>query len=721
MGEDHKEQGEQSIHDYLRLIRLRWMLILTVFLCVMANATLYVALQQRYYTSTARIKVEGPRSTIAVFDINRVSEPSFVHGEVEMIRSPRVLHAVIERLNLRTRYAAPDGIAAAVFHPFATFKHRYFYPINEFLRLRKPSNREQISLESAYHRLQSGVEVERWGAANVVEIQVRDTQSARAAEIANTIAQVYKEESLAYRRERIAEATNTLGEQLKVQEDRMLAAQKEVERLRKELNIPAFFSTRPSDQTIQRLESDIAEVRAQIVSLETRIRELQKLTPEQRREVIATIIQDPNLKRLYDELTTAELRLAVLREGYGPDHPEVREATAQKAELDRQLGSRLEGVLRSYQVELAMAQSREKELLRHGDEVRQMMARIDDVAYIPFRNAQRAEESERMLYESIEKRIQAETVEMHAGRSPVELLDSATASSMPTKPKVARILMMAVVLGLGLGFSLVMFLDYSNTSIKKIDDVETYLGRPVLGVIPNQARLLTDGEDALEHAEVYRMLRTHLDFTRESAGTNSFCLQSAGAGEGKSLTLANLAYVCAQQGLRVLVVDCDLYRPTMHALFGGRREVGLADYLKGEKSLAETIQPTQIRGVHMISAGTNGYDHRHTPALTAQRMRKLSREVGQQYDIVFYDTPPVLAISDSAIVARAVGTSIFVLQHRRYPRKMERRALQVLEKAGVNLLGVVVNKVDLDNADFGEYQPYDYKYYHSAMQSAGNA
>jgi capsular exopolysaccharide synthesis family protein len=199
------------------------------------------------------------------------------------------------------------------------------------------------------------------------------------------------------------------------------------------------------------------------------------------------------------------------------------------------------------------------------------------------------------------------------------------------------------------------------------------------------------------------MLRANVEFAKADTLTKSLCVMSAGAGEGKSFSCGNLAFVYAQHGAKVLVVDGDLRRPSVHQYFGLPNNVGLADHLAGTKKIDDIIQPSNIPNISVITSGTGLKSA--LPMLTSERMAQLIREVSQRFDIVLYDTPPVLGVSDAAIIVREVGTGILVVQHRRYPRTMSMRARQIVENAGGKLLGVIVNNVNVG-------QDESYYYYH---------
>jgi capsular exopolysaccharide synthesis family protein len=268
---------------------------------------------------------------------------------------------------------------------------------------------------------------------------------------------------------------------------------------------------------------------------------------------------------------------------------------------------------------------------------------------------------------------------------------------------------MGAFVGLVLGVALAFFIEFLDTSIKKIDDVERYLGLPVLGVVGQQASLLNSGEVSAAHLEAYRMLRTNIEFAKPDGTTTALCVLSSGAGEGKSFTLANLAYVYAQHGARVLVVDSDLRRPGIHQYLQASNDCGLVQYLTATKTISEIIQTTSTPNLSVITAGSEFTAKEALPLLTSRRMAELIEQAGQKFDVVLYDTPPVLGVSDAAIIAREVGRAILVIQHRRYPRNMARRAVQVIQNAGGKLLGVVVNSVQVG-------QDETYYYYHDQRE-----
>jgi capsular exopolysaccharide synthesis family protein len=674
---------EARLHflDYWRVVKSRKAIVFVVFLIVILVAATVTFFQPKIYMAASRIKVEQERLTVEVFQQQGYAgyDPYFLQTQYEIIQSQKILYPVIERFELRKRWAYGG---------------------------------DPLPLEMVFRMLRRAMSVQRYRDTSLIEIRVFDQDPQLAADLSNCIADTFEKDRLEVRRQQTMKGLSKVQEELEKQEKKVKAAQDKVEKVRKELNVQLFGTVKLNDLTVQQLESQLTAARVEFVGRDTRLKELRKLTHDQLRNAVATVVGDPTLQQLLQQLSDAEVKLAVLKQDYGPDHPQVKGTVVQRDTLNTQVDTRLDGIMRGYEVEFRMYQERVTELQKQLDDLKKASVLMESEAFLPFRNAQRDEESETKLYETLKGRLQQVTIELQVPRSPVEKIDSGEPSLAPVKPDWALNLSLGGLVGLLLGIGLAFFIEFLDTSLKIMDDVERYLGLPVLGVIPQQATLLSSNSASQLHLEAYRMLRTNLDFSYQGTGTKSIAVLSSAAGEGKSFTVANLAFVYAQQGLRVLVVDTDLRRPTAHKYYGIERDNGLADYLGGVKTLDEVIhQSTNAANIWMIPAGEAQSAKAALPLLTSQRMNQLIQELAHRFDVVLYDTPPVLGISDAAIVAREVGSAILVVQHRRYPRALSQRARKMLEHAGGKLLGVVANNVNVGTDDSYYYYHEHYEHY----------
>jgi capsular exopolysaccharide synthesis family protein len=229
-------------------------------------------------------------------------------------------------------------------------------------------------------------------------------------------------------------------------------------------------------------------------------------------------------------------------------------------------------------------------------------------------------------------------------------------------------------------------------------------------VIPqNVGSLVDEGPDS-PHAEAYRVLRTNFLFSQKDPKLNTVTIVSAGAGEGKSTTIFNLATIFAQQGSRVLIVDSDLRRPSLHKLLRVSNSIGLTNYLLKQNSLEEVIQTSPLSSMDFMPSGK--LPSSSMGILSSSQMKELIRDLKRRYDYVFFDSPPIMGVSDASILASEVDCVLQVIQYRRYPQPMTIRAKQMIEKVGGNLMGIVLNNINLSSDEnYYYYSGYYYDYY----------
>jgi capsular exopolysaccharide synthesis family protein len=285
-----------------------------------------------------------------------------------------------------------------------------------------------------------------------------------------------------------------------------------------------------------------------------------------------------------------------------------------------------------------------------------------------------------------------------------------------------RSLLLGLIFGLMLGSAGAIVLDGANRSIRRRDEVERLLRVPGLGVIPRlspsagssnlrlpirvwngdrraarrggaRAGLVTADEVHSLGAEAFRTVRTNLLFSQSLQSLRSIVVTSPAPGEGKTTTAANLAVTFAQQGLRVLLVDCDLRRPGVHSLFGLQREPGLSDVLLARGNPRNAVQETHVPGLSVLAAG-RAPEVSATDLLSGEAIRSLIEELTPEFDLILLDTPPVLVTANAAILSTQADGVLLVLRAGRTEREEGRLALQQLTVVGANVMGAVLNDPD---------------------------
>ncbi|MDC0266577.1 polysaccharide biosynthesis tyrosine autokinase, partial [bacterium] len=395
---------------------------------------------------------------------------------------------------------------------------------------------------------------------------------------------------------------------------------------------------------------------------------------------------------------------------HGPDHPQMKASNSLLLTLNDQIKKEITGVLRGLQTQVNAARNQLTELTSAVESAKASDAE-KTAEYRPYFTAKRDLENLSKISDMIMIRILQETVDAALPTdSIVEIYDPAEPNPDPVRPKIFLNIALGVVVGLVVGVGLAFFIEYLDTSVKTIDDVEQALDAPVLGVIPqNVHSLLMEGPDS-PHAEAYRVLRTNILFSRKNEKANTLTVVSGGAGEGKSTTIFNLATVFAQNGSRILIVDSDLRRPSLHKHVGVSNALGLTDYLLATKSLEEVVQTTKHENLDFLPSGK--LPSSSMGILNSSKMKSFIEEARKRYDYVFFDSPPIMGVSDASILASEVDMAILVIQYRKYPQAMTVRAKQMVEKVGGNLLGVVLNNINISqDSYYYYYSGYYYDYY----------
>jgi len=199
-------------------------------------------------------------------------------------------------------------------------------------------------------------------------------------------------------------------------------------------------------------------------------------------------------------------------------------------------------------------------------------------------------------------------------------------------------------------------------------------------------------------------------FSQKDPKLNTITIVSGGAGEGKSTTTFNLATIFAQNNQRVLVVDSDLRRPSLHKILKVSNSIGLTNYLLKQNTLEEVIQTTSLPTFDFMPSGK--LPSSSMGVLSSVQMKELIQDVKRRYDWVFFDSPPIMGVSDASILASEVDMVLQVIQYRRYPQPMTIRAKQMIEKVGGNLLGIVLNNISMaSDESYYYYSGYYYDYY----------
>ncbi len=563
--------------------------------------------------------------------------------------------------------------------------------------------------------------------SNVVRIAVEDPDAQYAADLANALVDSYRDQN----RDKRVGGTKDASKWLAVQHDE----------LRKKLDASEQALIKfmeDNDIMNASLESQLEEVKqrssafnAQLAQEEaSAIRDfLNVATLKQVREnpalldTLPEIQSAPVVTSLKTRLVELHAQQMDLESRYQPEHPKLKLLREQVGAIEADIKAEADAVLTSVERQAEEREETIKGLRKALDAERMKEARLNKLA-LDYHALQRERDTNVHLFEMVTSRMKEADITSALPFNNIRPLDAALVPKAPFKPNPRTNILVGLALGLLLGISLILLLEYADNTIKNQDDVE-HLKLPFLGLLPIiDGPAENEGDDALKKrerdlhvlrtprsavAECARFIRTNLLFMSPDAPLKMLVVTSPGPQEGKTTTAISIAITMAQAGSRTLLVDTDLRRPRVHHSFGLAAEQGLTTVLVGDCTLSHAVQTTEVPGLDVLVCGPPPPN----PAeiLLSDRFKELVADLGKKYDRVIFDTSPIGPVTDPAILGGVVDGVVLVVKCGRTRKDATKQGLRSLNDAKARVLGAILNDVDVTSKRYsGVYYNYYRRY-----------
>ena len=709
-------QYEMNLRDYWLIVRRRRFIILASTVLV-ALFSLWIARQKvPFYEATAAVKFEQSTALSGLLvEVLSYNSADSIETQATLLKSYPILEEVARRLGRLPETARGEAV------------------------------QESKSYMAALDSIGGKIRTSRVPSTSILEVIATSTNSREARDLANTVVEAYRDYNRSVRNGRITEARKFIEAQLKEVEGRVRRAEEEVWAFREANRIisPGAESSVLLSLFTQ-LRSDIEKTRQQRTELEMTQGRLARNDAASVAERVFVDSANPALQRL--QATQVELLLE--RNNLAL---EVTDRHPRLQALDDRLREVRSEMRREVNAQVALLRSREEILNRQMGELLQKNREVPSIE-LGLQRLQRDAKVNDDLLTLLKTKHQEALIKESEGVEEVSIVRPATEPGSPVGGETFNTVVVGGLVGLMLGLVLAFVQETLDTSIGTIEDVETYLQVPVLGIVPHidaretvqrlverrpaladmepealqsHALLITHFDPKSPVAEAYRTLRTNIQFTRLEKQGKILVVTSPTLQEGKTTTIVNLALTMAQNGQRTLLIGANLRRPSIHRFFGIEREPGLSDVLVGNARWRDCIRTVAdilmgrfemedimaspgLDNLHILESGpipANPSELLSTPA-----MAQLLTEVREDYDVVLIDTPPVLPVTDSAIVAAQVDGVILVYQAGKVGRLVLKRAKAHLESARAKVWGVVLNDVQTEIAGYA-YTHYYTHYY----------
>ncbi len=715
---------ESTVGEYLRVLAKRkWVIIgcLAAIFSVVAIASLR---STKVYEAGGTIAINKPDNSLSFQNAATVSfdyfDPSELETEVRILQSDVLAMEVIRELNLdrRPEYAssAPPASLDLAPDPLQIDPGKATAMLGEF----RGNLRVSVSQNS-----------------RIIEVHYRSADPQLAANVVNKLMETYIEDNRKARFESTMQASDWLQKQLVDLQMKVETSQEKLVRYQREHEILGIDEKQNiTTSKLDELNKALTAAESERMDKEALYQLVQSGDPDAivssagMADVTGSMQNSSGLlESLRGKQADLKLQAADLNTQFGPSYPKLAQLNNQLKEIDAQIQGEMKKIVSKVRGEYMTALRRENMLHDALEKQKQEANKLNESA-IEYNLLKRDSETYRALYEGILEKLKQAGVSAGLKSNNFRIIDGARPPSYPIEPNIPRNLGFAALLGLATGVGMAFLLEGLDNTIRTTEQAQQVSALASLGMIPLGSKTAREGANAKrlviassreavelitqvrpqsQMAESYRALRTSLLLSSLGAPPKVIMVTSALPQEGKTTTSINTAVVLAQKGVRVLLIDADLRRPSIHKTLGLGPRTGLSNVLTGSTTLEQSITRTSILpNLFILPAGTPPPN----PAelLASANMRNMLEQLSQDYDHIVIDTPPTLSVTDAVVLSPRADAVVLVIRSGQTTKQALRRARDILAQVNAKVVGVLLNAVDLTSPDYYYYYEYQGKY-----------
>jgi len=697
------DDGETHLVDYLRTIyKHRWVAI-TAFTLIFVYMAIRTYTATPIYEGRAQLLVESVNPSIVNFK-EVVQQDNYNYDfyptQYAILKSRSLARRTIDALKMweSPEFGGGGGAAAA--------------------GADAPTSPEETAAQSAaIDSLLGGLTVAPIRNSRLIDVRYASADPKIAAAVPNALARQYIAQNLDYRFLSSKEASDWLNEQLATERKKLEASEQALQRYREKGDAVALEDSQNIVvQRLAALNAAYTQARTERIEKEALYNQLRSLQNDRGAlDTFPAILSNAFIQQLKSQVADLQRQKAQMSERLGEKHPEMIKLNSAIENAEAKLQGELGKVVQSVRNEFLSAQSQEKSL--SGElEAQKAGALALNRKGIEYGVLRRDADSNKQIYEALLQRAKETGISGELKASNIRVVDEAEVPRWPIRPNKSRGLLFGFLGGLVAGVGLAFFMDYIDNRLKNPDEVKHYLGVGFLGLVPSvRASDLKTGEQPLltskiphGFAEAIRRVRTALQFSTAEEECRMVLVTSSQPTEGKSLMAANLAISLSQAGQRVLLIDTDMRKARQHELMKVKQAPGLSDLLVGNAKANDAMRRTESKSLWVMPSG----QHPPNPAelLNSARFRNLLSSLGEHFDWVILDSPPVMAVTDASVIAHLTTGVVFVVGSEQVNRHVARNAVEQLRASKATILGAILNRVDVRRNPYYYANYYKHEY-----------
>ncbi len=726
---DDEQEMEINLRDYFFVILKRKNIVLTFLGIVFLLTVIVTFTMTPMYTSVSEVLLERNHGNTGLESQYLSYDPDFLETQSEIIKSMKVARRVVESLKLDTVYKSYfisekkhsdsflSSVWAGITHPLSALSTS-----NSEATAAGGKNgknmlgaKEQLSDEDIIAlAVQKGLDVKAVKNTKIVNITYSDKHPAMAKLITEAVVKAYQDELLDMKLSNSKYALQWMTVKADDERKKLESSEKALQaymRANDLVTVENKLAIYP--QKLTEFSSQLSKAQAERGALEDVMDQIKAAGSNTRLlEDVPVFANSEILKSLRDSIFKARQNIKELSKKYGSKHPIMIKANDELSELLNQQQAEINRVIATTKNSYELAKSQEKNLQDLLASTKNELLNLNE-KFIQYSIMKRDVDSNRAVYEALTASIKKEGVTEQSQSVNIWVVKNANFPDSPSKPKKMRNLLLGLILGLMGGIGCAFFIEYLDNTVKSEKDLETRFGNTVLGTIEQ----LKGEEETIEShilqqplspiAESYRLIRSGLMLSSAEHPPRTLLITSMVAKEGKTTTSVNLARVLCQQNHRVLVIDCDLRRPRLHALFTMDNDKGLSNYLTG--NLKENII-RQIPGEQAFVITSGPIPPNPAELLSSNKMKTFVKKVSESFDFVILDSPPVQNVTDSLALTQIVDGTVVVVRAGTTTYDLLQSGLKKLADVRAHILGFVLNGQKKNHSSGYYYSGYSTYY-----------
>ncbi len=678
------------------VLRRRWPWLLGVTLGALVAAAAWTAFTTPMYQAVTTIAIDLRTQQVVKSDqvlSDLPNQKDVADTEVEILRSPQILAAVVTDLHLdqAPEYNGdepPHGVEAIR----AGLKRL-------FGGKTAASNTQAEKFQNAMATLQGRISVMRRALTQVIDIRSTAEAPDTAARVANAYAQAYLSAQLGDKVAATQQATKWLQDRVGELKGEVTAAEQTEAQYQAQKGLLVATGSQLTEQRVAQLQAEENTSRADLAEKAARLQSARRqLARGSTGEELGQVLNSAVIMNLRGQITAANGRQSELLNRYGPKHPDVINSQQQIGLLEQQIKEEIKRIIGGLESEVTVSRSRLATVESSLNEARGSLANAKS-SQVGLNELNRNSSAKRGLYQGYLDRLQQTSTQTGLARADASLVAAASPPPLPSQPNVRLNMAIGLALGLSGGLMLVVMMNLLEQNLQTSTQVEQKLGEPCAGSVPLLRRADGPPIDYLlkkplsGFAEAFRKLRVFITSRDREGGAKVIAITSALPKEGKTTMAYCMARSLAQAGFRTVVVDCDTRVRSLSRLAQVNPEQGLVSVLLGGATLKTALRTDEESGADVLAIGASEQTPKDLLGLGA--MDALITELRAAYEFVVLDCPPALAVSDALSVAAKADGVLFLVRWGATSSRAADYALAALRTAGANILGVALTQVDM--------------------------